>query len=389
MNRRRSLLFYSGWGLGYHNPEAERKAAAFARAGYDVAYVAGLGIRNPRLSSAPKLVSRVRAKLAPSMPSASPPPPGVRSVALAVVPPRQQRVLRRVNAAWLGRQVRGVVPSWQYAVAWIRWPTPELVDWLKRDPPAALVYECVDAYDHTPGITGRWEAIFRAAEDELVALADAVVVPGPALAERFSGRARVVTVPHGTELFSWTYPPPRNSRPITAGFVGTLDYRLDMAWIRRIAEERPDWRVHLAGPHQEGFSPRELRDLANVELAPPVAFAELGPVLAGFDVGVMPYRDHPHVRSMTPVKNLELMAAGRPAVARPSPALEQYAEWLYFARTADQFVAQAQRAVDEDSLERARARRAVAESSSWERREADLIALLEELEVGPGERTPA
>lgn len=379
----RPLLFYSGWGLGYHNPEAERKAAAFARAGYDVAYVAGLGIRNPRMSSVPKLLSRVRAKLAPSGSPAAQPPPGVRSVALAVVPPRQLTALHRVNAAWLGRQVRGALSPWQDAVAWVRWPTPELVSWLARERAAAVIYECVDAYDHTPGVVGRWEPIFRAAEDGLVALADAVVVPGPALAERFAGRARVVTVPHGTELFPWTEPEPRDSRPVTAGFVGTLDYRIEIAWIRQLAVERPGWRVHLAGPHQEGFDAGELRGLANVELAPPVPFERLGSVLAGFDVGVMPYRDHPHVRFMTPVKNLEFMAAGRPAVARPSPALEQYAEWLYFAGQADEFVAQAQRAVDEDSPERARARRAVAESGSWERREADLVALLDELGAGP------
>lgn len=376
------MLFYSAWPLGYHNVEAERKAGGFAQDGYDVVYVAGIGIRNPRPYNLVKLRDRVGrfVRSGRDGEAGAPPPPGVRSAAVLVVPPRQLPPVRRRNAAWLERQLRRAIPDWSDAVAWIRWPTPELVDALSRLRPAATVYECVDAHHHGPGITGRWAEIHEAAERELVSLSGAVVVPGETLAERFRAwGADVRIVPHGVDLFDWREPQPRGGRPAVLGFVGTLDYRLDLAVLRRVAEAHADWRLRLIGPAQEGFEPGVLGDLPNVSFEPPVPHTRLGETLAGFDVGLMPYVDDDVYRAMTPVKTLELMAAGRPAVARPSPALEPYSDLLYLASDADRFVVQTERALAEDSAELARRRRAVAEEGTWDRRMAALEGVLDEL----------
>ncbi len=85
---------------------------------------------------------------------------------------------------------------------------------------------------------------------------------------------------------------------------------------------------------------------------------------------------------MNPLKNLELLAAGRPAIARPAPALDAFAEVLYFARTTEEFIAQCDRALAEDSVARAHARRAIAERHTWDNRLAELLALLGDLQTG-------
>jgi glycosyltransferase involved in cell wall biosynthesis len=271
------------------------------------------------------------------------------------------------------------VPRWEDAVAWVRWPTPELVDFLVRRPPAAVVYECVDAYHHTPGITGRWAAVHEQAERALVARAGAVVVPGEVLAERFrSWGAEVRVLPHGVELFPQRASRTRSDRPVI-GFVGTLDYRIDVEVVRHIARSRPDWRLRFIGPVQEGFSPIAFADLANVTVEPPVPNGRLGEVLAGFSAGLMPYRSSPVYRAMTPVKTLELLAAGLPAVARPSPALEPYGDQLYLATTPEAFVTQLERALVEDSPERARRRRDTADANTWEHRLVEVRAIVAEL----------
>ena len=370
------LLFYSSWPLGFHNPEGERKALGFAAAGFDVTYIAGIGIRNPRLASAGKAIDRAKRKLAPGRSRTA--AWDLRVAGLAVLPPRQLGLVRRINAGWVERQLSRAIPGLGQGIAWMRWPTPELVDALACLQPAVVVYECVDSYDHTPGITGVWAERFRAAETALVDLADAIVVPGEALAKRFRERGvEANVVPHGVELFPWRARRGRGAP--TVGFVGTLDYRLDVAVLRHVAERHPDWNVRLIGPVQEGFDQRALADLPNVSIEPPVAHEQLGEKIAGFDAGIMPYSDHPTCAYLTPVKTLELMAAGRAAVARPIQSLRPFGDLLYFADTPQEFVAQLELALAEDDAERARTRRAVAERNTWDGRMVDLQAIVQDV----------
>jgi glycosyltransferase involved in cell wall biosynthesis len=382
----RPLIFYSAWPLGYHNPEAERKAEAFAAAGYATVYVAGVGIRNPRLSTVPKALDRLARKLrdgggaeADGGTIAN----GVHAGSVLVVPPRQVAPVRRLNARWMERQLRalGAGPD---AVLWVRWPTPELVDALPRLRPAATIYECVDAYHATPGMTGRWLPRHEDAERRLVAFSDAVVVPSDHLADRFREAPCVRLVPHGVDLDRFRFEPPR-ARPLAepvVGFVGTLDYKLDLGFLTHLARECPHWRIRLIGPIQEGFDPASLSWYRNVTIEPPVPYERVGPTIASFDASMMPYFDAPLYAASDPLKNLEIMAVGRPAVARPTRALEPYADLLYFAHTPAEFVAQLDRALAEDSEPAARRRRERAHAHSWERRMRDLTGVLDALNVG-------
>jgi glycosyltransferase involved in cell wall biosynthesis len=378
------LFFYSYWPLAYHNLEAERKAVAFSRAGYDVTYVAGVGIRNPRPQSARKLLDRASSKLRPAPRSAAAPEPGeLRTASVLVVPPRQVGMVRRANTAWMERQLRAILERWDESVAWIRWPTPELVDALARIRPAAVVYECVDAYHVSPGITGGWIDRFERAERALVGLADLCVTPSEPLADRLRDLgARVEVVPHGVDLDPWDGPRERAPGPTTVGFVGTLDYKLESTMLSGIARALPDWRMRLIGPIQEGFDPRELAGLPNVSVEPPIPATEVAQAIASFDVGVMPYFDHPAYTASCPLKNLEYMGMGKAAVARWAPALEPYRDLLYFASTPAEFARELRRAVAEDTPERQRARRAVAEANTWDRRLGELTELVRGLTPG-------
>ena len=361
------LFFYSAWPLGYHNLEAERKAIRFAEEGYAVTYVAGIGTRNPRVSRLPKVVDRVSRKLTSAAGTARAPAAGLRTAALAVFPPRQVTPVRRLNERWVEHQLRGALGDWDRAVAWVRWPTQELVTALARLSPALVVYESVDANHLSPGITGRWRPIFERAERELVSLANLVVVPGEVLAERYrSWGTPVEVVEHGVELGAWREQRgPR--RALTLGFVGTLDYRLEVSTVRAIAQARPDWRIRLIGPVQEGFDGRALGGLSNVSVEGPVAAAEVPALNASFDIGLLAYRDHPHYTHMAPLKALELLAAGTPVVGRWSPALDQLGALARFAVTPAEYIGQIETSMAEESPDLARARRVAAEQHGWDR----------------------
>ena len=374
------VLFYSAWPLGYHNVEAERKANALAAAGFDVVYVAGAGVRNPRLVTVPKVLDRLGRRVVSRRDSAV----GLRAATLLVVPPRQVQAVRRLNSAWVGRQLRAAVPDWASALAWVRWPTPELVDALTRDRPAALVYESVDAYHLLHEWTSPWLAIHERAERALVSMADVVVVPGEVLAERYRAMgADVRIVPHGADLFDWS--PPRADRSAAViAFVGTLDYRLDVAVITAIATAHPEWRVRLIGPVQRGFQDGALRRLPNVTIEPPVPNPALGQVLAEVDAVITPYSQDNVGPWLTPVKALEALAAGRPLVSRPLQALLPYGDVVSLADTPEAFVATLERVLAEDSPAEAQRRRSVAEANAWASRLEQVVAIADEVLASRG-----
>lgn len=375
------LLLYGGYPLGYHNTESERKALAFQAAGYRVLYAPGVGIRDPRLSRLPKVITFATERLRPSRLPAQRGESSLVSHPLLVVPPRRVALVRRFNDAWLERQIRRFLPDPAAAVFWVRYPSPEFVDLLPRLHPHVLVYECADAMHLTPGIEGPWERVYERAERELVERCDVVVVPHAGLAERFvNWGADVRVVAHGVDLFPIGPRPRPGGGPTVVGFVGTLDRRIDLDIIRAIAEAEPTWQIRLVGPVAEGFAPSRLADLPNVSIEPAVAYERLGEVLSGFDLGLMPYFDHPMYRGMSPVKNLELLAAGVPAVARPAPALEPYRDIVRMANSPEEFVAQLRLALATDSPEAARHRRAVAEKHTWGMNHAALLALVREFE---------
>ncbi|MEJ7784530.1 MAG: hypothetical protein WKF96_06980 [Solirubrobacteraceae bacterium] len=368
------LLFYNDWPLGYANQEAERKARAFAAAGYEVVYVTGAGIRNPRATRVAKLIGHAARALREGS-TQTVPADEMRARSLLVCPPRQWSPMRRANVRWVEHQLRSAVPRWSEAVAWVRHPTPELVAAIARSPPGAVVYEVVDAHHVGPGITGVWRGIFERAEQQLVALADLVVVSNAPLAPRFAAQGTVVHhVPHGVDLFEWRLPDHRGS--VVLGFLGVLDGRLDFDVLRHVAEARPHWHVRLVGPVEPGFEAGQLVDLPNVTVEAPVPHARIGEVLAEFDLGLLAYADLPAYAGGFPLKLLELFAAGRTAVVRPNACMTDLAELVYFAGTPSEFIRQIERALEEDGPEPARARRRVAEERSWARTHETLQRLL-------------
>ena len=373
------LLFTNDWPLGYVNQEAERKARAFARAGYDVTWMTAAGIRNPPLSRFSKVLSHAgRALRERGGPADAPDPDGLRAATMLVAPPRQRARVHAANVAWVGRQVAAAVPGWPDAVAWLRHPTPELVGALERRRPAVVVYEVVDAHHEGPGTTGIWRRRLDGAERRLVALADLVVVTNPPLAPRFEGTGvRVELAEHGVDLFDWA--PPDRDGPVVLGFLGVLDGRLDLDVLRHVARARPAWRIRLVGPVQAGFDPASVADLPNVSVEPPVDHARIGEVLRTFTVGLLAYADTPMYAGMSPLKLLELLAAGRPVVVRPNASTAPLSPYVRFAATPEAFVAQVEEVLATDDDEQARARRAYAETRSWTATTDRLLALLDGL----------
>ena len=138
----------------------------------------------------------------------------------------------------------------------------------------------------------------------------------------------------------------------------------------------------LIGPNDPGFEPARLAALAarpNVAALGPRRFEDLLPYLKAIDVGIVPYANTQFNRNSFPMKTFEYLAAGKPVVSTPLPAVRSLQTDLVAtaeapAEFAAAVLAAAAEARDPD---RVAARRRFAGGHSWQVRAEQLADLLQ------------
>jgi teichuronic acid biosynthesis glycosyltransferase TuaH len=98
-------------------------------------------------------------------------------------------------------------------------------------------------------------------------------------------------------------------------YVGALDVRIDVDWIRALALAEPTAGVLLVGPLMAPEHLAPLRELANVRFRPELDHAGVCGLLRAADVGLLPHRVTRLTTAMSPLKLLEYLAAGLPVAA--------------------------------------------------------------------------
>jgi len=164
-----------------------------------------------------------------------------------------------------------------------------------------------------------------------------------------------------------------------AGFVGHLNSRTDLALLEATANAGAS--LLLVGPRDPSFEPERFAALtarADVHYAGQKPFDELLPYLKKIDVGLVPYADGRFNRNSFPLKTLEYLAAGRPVVSTPLPAVRSLrTDLVSLADTPAEF---ARAVLREAHLTHrpalAAERRAFAARHSWDARAERLLDLL-------------
>lgn len=216
---------------------------------------------------------------------------------------------------------------------------PLVADLPGQFPARKWVYYCVDDFSVWPGYDGatmaRMERDFLPKCDEIVAVSDTLVTHLKSL-----GRdSHLLT--HGVDLEFWqTIRPPNEVffaglEPPFVVFWGVIDRRMDVPFVKRLAESLDRGTVVLIGP-QDHPDPA-LLTTNRVAVRPAQPFDRLPGIAAAAAVLVMPYADLPVTRAMQPLKLKEYLATGKPVVVRDLPATRDWADACDVARTADQF----------------------------------------------------
>lgn len=304
------------------------------------------------------------------------------------IPPQDHRRLRDVNAHVYARRIRKVLGR-------LGWSEPAVIigrypySWRlsAHFPEALFVANLSDA-------TWSTDSADTAELSARLGAADAAVCVSPPLVRRAEGAGveHVLLLPQGVDVERVQGAAERGpdaavaatGKPVV-GCLGSITPRTDFALIDRLAAARPDWQFVLVGAAGAMF--RELdSDLAatgtdldereNVHRLPACSPADVGSVVAAFDVAWVPYVWSEFNESSNPLKVWEYLAVGVPVVAPAFPALESMrdvATLVSRGATDAEWLAALETALADDDPSRRTARRTFATANTWERR-ADTLA---------------
>jgi teichuronic acid biosynthesis glycosyltransferase TuaH len=233
------------------------------------------------------------------------------------------------------------------------------------------------------GTDARWLA---GLEHQQLAKAEIVVAVSPVLRDKWSaGRHDVALIPNGCDAAHFAtagdapLPADVTLKGPIAGFVGHMSERIDLPMLEAVAATGVS--LLLVGPRQPTFEIAKLDALLalpNVQWVGSKSFAELPSYLRVIDVGLTPYRQSDFNLASFPLKTLEYLAAGRPAVVSDLPAHR----WLQtphvtIADTPRDFAARTQALLAaRPRREDVDARRAFAQRHSWSARADDIARLI-------------
>jgi hypothetical protein len=92
----------------------------------------------------------------------------------------------------------------------------------------------------------------------------------------------------------------------------------------------------------------------------------------GVDAFVLPYKINAMTLAISPAKTYECLAAGRPVVASPLPAMEELSEYAYLARRPEDYVRTLRSLWDTETERRVLAGIELSRENSWGARFSEL-----------------
>jgi len=162
-------------------------------------------------------------------------------------------------------------------------------------------------------------------------------------------------------------PPPEplaNIKKPVVGYAGILEWWVDYDLLDRCATAYPDVSFVIIGAVKTDIS--ILSRHSNITCLGHVPVEDLPRYLEFFDVGLIPRRINRLTVAMNPRKLLEYLAMEMPVVSTNLPEVKKFADLVSVADNDEQFVRLVGEALNDNSPERKRSRRQLAERYSWQ-----------------------
>ena len=182
-------------------------------------------------------------------------------------------------------------------------------------------------------------------------------------------------VPNGVDFrrYAAAVPEPEDLRRIPRprlGYAGVLKRQLDWPLLLELASGHPEWSFVFSGGTNSrpdfGEAFRVLSARSNVYLLGSKSTEELARYPQHFDVCLLPYRIDGYTKYIYPLKLHEYLASGTPVVGSRIPALEEFANAVALADSAENWSAALTQALAANSPHSRQERQTVAQEHDWE-----------------------
>jgi teichuronic acid biosynthesis glycosyltransferase TuaH len=245
------------------------------------------------------------------------------------------------------------------------------------EPDVTKVFFGTDDFVAAASLAGTSQRALESDERRQLQVAQIVIAISESLAHRwrrlgFAGP--LFTIPNGVCAEHYAAnsgaaaPPVGLPRPI-AGFVGHLSSRIDIGLLESVVDA--GCSLLLIGPLDPRWEPARFRRLlenSRVLWKGPIDFDRLPGFLQTMDVGLTPYTDSAFNQSSFPLKTLEYLATGKPALSTDLPSVRWLNTDLITIAKPEDFGRVALEISRMDGTDIAGKRKAFAMNHSWSRR---------------------
>lgn len=162
----------------------------------------------------------------------------------------------------------------------------------------------------------------------------------------------------------------------TVGYIGSLDHRFDTDTVEYAIKNLPGMNFEFTGNLRNPEIKSRLGILPNVRFRPAVKPDEVPALLAGYDVGIIPYIRNEINRNIYPLKINEFLAVGVPVIMTAFARLPEFESIVSVAENKQDFVDKIRYETDHDAQARIHARIRIAASNSWDNKATEFAEIL-------------
>lgn len=226
-----------------------------------------------------------------------------------------------------------------------------------------LVYYC---YDEISG--AHWISKHGTRhEQEFLKRVDLTVVSSTRLREDKGPHTKAcVLVKNGValDLFSGLQKKAFRQRP-RIGYLGSLDERIDFDLLYTLIDNNRGFDFQFVGRVVAQDEANQLRRFGHCEVLGAQPVEQLGSYVAGFDVGLIPFKKNRLTAGIYPLKINEYLSVGIPVITTDFADLSDFAAVAYIASDGTQFDRMIYQALAEQSESASVERRRFAQANSW------------------------
>ena len=257
----------------------------------------------------------------------------------------------------------------------------------KRMSEIFTIYECVDEFSDSKGLVK--PNVVKKMEERLLKKADLVIVTHKNLFQSKKDLAKniyLISNAADIEHFKKAYfsDTPKTSemndipRPII-GFLGTVQYWIDLDLIKYLAISKPEWSIVLIGPIGRLAKIEKIKHIPNIHLLGRKNYLSLPFYIKAWDVCINPYVLDKTAENCSPLKLYEYLATGKPVVSVDMPEARKFDGLIKIGLDYRDFLEKIETILNQlpESPDTIEARIKAIEGHSWESRFQELEKALE------------